>query len=106
MIGWLIYGIPWWAQVAILAVPVILAFYVAVRVFGWDRVKLWIAPALVILAAFGFAQKNKQQGYLDRRAEEEKALDHAEEIVEHEQTEVKRLPDVELDQKVDKWTRP
>ena len=103
--SWLIYGIPWPVQLAIIAIPCILAFYVAVRVFGWERVKVWIGPVLAILAAFGFLSRQRQQGYTDRRAEEEKALDHAEAVVEHERHEAQALPDVELNAKVDKWTR-
>lgn len=103
--SYLLYGIPWPVQLAIIAVPCILAFYVAVRVFGWERVKVWVAPAIAVLAAFGLLSRQRQQGYTDRRAEEEKALDHAEAVVVEEQAEVRKMPDQEIDKEVDKWSR-
>jgi hypothetical protein len=103
--SFIIYGIPWWVQTAIVALFVLAVFALLVRIFGFERVKAWIPAALVALAAIGALSKQRQAGYTDRRAEEEKALDKAEEIVEHEQKDVQRLPDVELDEEVDEWTR-
>lgn len=101
--SFLIYGLPWWVQLAIVAVPVLLGFYVAVRVFGWDRVKMWIAPALVLLAALGLASKNRQQGYTDRRAEEEKALDHAEDLVDEKRTDIANDSDAQSNKRFERW---
>lgn len=101
----LVYSIPWQLQVILIAMPVAIVFYFIVKAVGWERVRPWVLPVVGVLAAIGFASRNKQAGYNDRRAEEEKALDHAEEVVEHERQDVQALPDVELQAKVDKWTR-
>lgn len=103
--SFLVFGLPWYVQVAILAVPVLLAFYIAVRILGWERVKPWLVPALGILAALGTASKLKQDGYNARRSEEEKALDAAEDFADDKRHEVQALPDAKLNEKVDKWSR-
>jgi hypothetical protein len=103
--NFIFYSLPWPVQLLLLAIPVGIAFYFAVLIFGWERVRPFVLPILGVLAALGFASKLKQEGYNDRRAEEEKALDRAEEIVDDERQDVQKLPDVELDQEVDKWTR-
>ena len=102
----LIYGLPWWLQVSILAALVALVFLAAVRVFGWDRVKPFVLPAVALLAALGVVSKAKQGGYQDRRAEEEKALDKAEEIVIDKREDIANDSDEKLDERLDRWTRP
>lgn len=99
------YHLPWYVQITLLAIPVAVAFWFAIQIFGWEKVRGWIAPALAVLAALGLASRAQQKGYNDRRAEEEKALDRAEEIVEDEKQDVHTMPDQELDSEVDRWTR-
>jgi hypothetical protein len=105
MINWLIYGIP--AEVQIIAMLLVAAvvLYVLGRILGWERVRGWILPVAGVIGALGFASKLRQQGYADRRAEEEKALDKAEEIHGDIEKKVETMPDQELDTEVDRWSR-
>ncbi len=102
----LIYGLPAEVQAIILVLIALGALALIGMSFGWNVVRQIALPVLGAIGAVALASKIRQQGYTDRRAEEEKALDKAEEIVDDERKEVERLPDVELDQQVDKWTRP
>ena len=101
----ILYTIPWEVQLAAALLFALGILFLLVRIFGFDRVKGWILPVVALIGVGALASRNRQAGYNDRRAEEEKALDHAEEIVEDERQDVQRLPDVELDQEIDKWTR-
>lgn len=104
--SFLFYSLPWYWQIAILAVLVGVPGYLVTRaVLGPERANRLLLPFLGALAALGFASKLRQSGYNDRRAEEEKALDHAEEIVVDEKQDVQKLPDVEVDKEIDQWTR-
>jgi hypothetical protein len=71
----LFYAVPWWAWAIILGVPAAVALYFLVRTFGWERVKGWIPAVIAAIAAATLLTRAKQQGYQDRRAEEEKALE-------------------------------
>lgn len=105
MIDWLIYGIP--AEVQIIALLLVAAgvLYVLGRILGWERVRGWVLPVAGAIGALGLASKLRQAGYADRRAEEEKALDRAEEIHDEIEKKVERLPDEELADETDRWTR-
>lgn len=105
MINWLIYGIP--AEVQIIALLLVAAavLYVLGRILGWERVHGWIIPVAGAIGALGLASKLRQQGYADRRVEEEKALDRAEEIHGEIEEKVERLPDEELADETDRWSR-
>lgn len=107
MLNWLFNEVPWQIQLVILILGVGLPLIMLSGfIFGWKLTLRYVAgPALAVIALLGFASKLRQQGYNDRRAEEEKALDHAEDIAQEERDEAHRLPDVELDEKVDKWSR-
>lgn len=104
--SFLAYTIPWWVQVLLLAglvgVPV---YLVVAMVWGRETANRLLLPLIGLIAALGAASKLKQDGYNDRRAEEEKALDKAEEIVVDEKQDVQRLPDVEVDKEIDQWTK-
>jgi uncharacterized membrane protein len=99
---WVFYALPWWLQLTLLAIPVLVAFYFAVRIFGFDRVKGFIAPALAILAALGLLSRARQQGYQDRKDIQEKAQDDA--LKDFDQT--KKAVDDETIQQVDKDNQP
>lgn len=104
--SFLFYSLPWYWQVALLALLVgVPGYFLARMILGPERANRLLLPILGALAALGFASKIRQSGYNDRRAEEEKALDHAEEIVEDERTDVQKLPDVEVNKEIDEWTR-
>ncbi len=101
----LFYHLPWWLQISLLAIPVAVAFWFAIQIFGWEKVRGWIAPALAILAALGLASRAQQKGYADRRAEDEKALDKAEDFADEKRDDVQDRPDDKLNQDFDRWTK-
>jgi hypothetical protein len=105
MINWLIYGIPAEVQIIALLLVAVAVLYVLGRVLGWERVRGWIIPVAGAIGAIGLASKLQQKGYADRRAEEEKALDRAEEIHGEIEKKVERLPDEELADETDRWSR-
>lgn len=105
MINWLIYGIPAEIQIIVLLLVAVAVLYVLGRILGWERVRGWVLPVAGVIGALGLASKLRQQGYSDRRAEEEKALDKAEEIHGEIEGKVERLPDEELADETDRWTR-
>lgn len=105
LLTWLLYSLPWWVQVAILAVVIGVPVYLVVAmIWGRAAANRLLLPIVGILAAIGLASRSRQQGYNDRRAEEEKALDYAEDFVEDKRDEIMRLPDKELQERVDRWT--
>ena len=67
--------IPWWVQVCLLLIPVSLAFWFAVLIFGWERVRRWLVPVLGVLAAIGLLSRARQQGYADRGKKEQRDAD-------------------------------
>ncbi len=106
MIDWLIYGVPAEVQIIILLLVAAIVLFVLGRILGWERVRGWIIPVAGAIGALGLASKLRQQGYADRRAEEEKALDKAEEIHGDIEKKVEHMPDQELDKEVDRWSKP
>ncbi|MEO9231549.1 MAG: hypothetical protein ABI216_21725 [Devosia sp.] len=102
----LFYSMPWWLQLVLLAIPVLAAFYLAVKVFGWDRVKGWIAPVVAILAAFGMISRARQQGYADRRTEQINAQDKATDDFWKEKQKVDEKPISQVDKENEKWLKP
>ncbi len=103
--NWLWFELPWQVQITLLAIPVAIGFWFAIQIFGWEKVRGWIAPALGILAALGLLSRSQQKGYAERKAEEDAAARKAEDVVDKTRTEVKNLPDDKLDHEVDKWSR-
>jgi hypothetical protein len=104
--SFLFYSLPWWLQVVLLALILGVPTYLVVAmIWGRPAANRLLLPIAGALAALGLASKLKQSGYNDRRAEEEKALDKAEEIVADEKQDVQRLPDVEVDKEIEEWTR-
>ena len=102
----LFYPIPFWLQITLLAIPVAVAFWFAIQIFGWEKVRGFIAPALGVLAALGLLSRAQQKGYADRKAQEKQAEDKAKQTVDTTRTETQALPDTKLDAEVDKWSRP
>lgn len=106
LLTFLLYGIPWQFQVAILALLLAGLFLLAVKLFGWQRVKPWVAPALALLALIGLGSKNRQQGYQDREEQEHVAVDKATDEFEAIHRKNEGLTDAEIDKKNDPWLRP
>lgn len=102
----LFYHLPFWLQITLLAIPVAVAFWFAIQIFGWEKVRGFIAPALGVLAALGLLSRAQQKGYADRKAQEKQAEDKAKQTVDTTRTETQALPDTKLDAEVDKWSRP
>lgn len=100
------YHIPFWLQITLLAIPVAVAFWFAIQIFGWEKVRGFIAPALGVLAALGLLSRAQQKGYADRKAQEKQTEDKAKQTVDTTRTETQALPDTKLDAEVDKWSRP
>ena len=104
--SFILYSLPWYVQVVLLAVCVGLpAYLIIAAVFGRAAANQLLLPIAGAIAALGFASKLQQDGYQDRRAEEEKALDKAEEIVVDKREEVQRMPDQEVRDETDRWSR-
>lgn len=105
--NFLLYVVPWYWQAAIIALILgVPAYLIALAIWGREVANKTIVGILIAAAALGGASKLRQQGYKDRIVEEEKALDRAEEIVDDKRDEIERLPDEEVDKRLDKWTRP
>lgn len=102
---WLFYLTPWWVQMCILALPVLIVFYVAIRVFGYERVKGFILPALAILGAIGLLGRAKQQGYADRKDVQKKAQDNALKDFNDIEKNVDAKPIDQVDKDNAKWLR-
>jgi methylthioribose-1-phosphate isomerase len=101
----LFYHLPWWLQISLLAIPVVIAFAFAIQIFGWEKVRGFIAPALAVLAALGLLSRARQQGYGDRQAQEKQAEDKAKQTVDDTRKDTQALPDAKLDKEVDRWSR-
>lgn len=105
VVEFLLYALPWWVQIGILVTLAAGALLIAANIFGWNAVRGWIVPIVGVLAALGLASRSRQQGYNDRRAHEEKALDKAEEIHDDVEERIQKMPDHELNDEVDRWSR-
>lgn len=102
---WLFYLTPWWVQLIILALPILVLFGVAIRVFGYERVKAFILPAVAILAALGLLGRAKQQGYADRKDIQKKAQDDALNDFQQVQKKVDEKPIQQIDKDNQPWLR-
>lgn len=104
--SFLVYSIPFWLQVLILAGIIGVPSYLVVRmIWGAEVANRLMVPFLLVLGAIGAGSKARQSGYQDRRAEEEKALDKAEDFAEDKRHEIDALPDAELNDRLKKWER-
>jgi hypothetical protein len=107
MIDFLLYSIPWYWQAAIILVVFGVPIYlIAVAIWGHEVANKTIIGIIITAAAIGGASRLRQQGYKDRIDQEQKAQERAEEIVDDKRDEIERLPDDELDKRLDKWTKP
>lgn len=105
LLSWVIYHLPWWAWAILLAVIwAVLAFLVG-TLFGWKYARAMLWPAVALVTAAALVLRARQAGYADRLDEEQKALDRAQDIAQKEREEAQRLPDGELNKRVDKWSR-
>lgn len=103
MLGWLIYNLPWWAwAIVALAIWLVLAFLVG-TLFGWKYARIMLWPAVASLALLGLYMRARQEGWADRGADQEAAIDRAENAVVEKRDEVHKLPDADLDKRVDRW---
>jgi hypothetical protein len=71
----LVHIVPWWVQLA-LAVGVLAAlFLLAVKVFGWERVRPFVLPAFAVVGAGVLLSRARQKGWQDKIAADIKAAD-------------------------------
>lgn len=103
----LVFHVWWPIQVGFLAVLLATIFMLAVAIFGWERVQPWIMklwlPLAILLAAFGLTRKSQQEGYQQRKGEEQKAQDEASEFAAEKRDEVHDLPPEKIDDRFDRW---
>ena len=71
----LFYVVPWWAWLALALVVVAGLFLLAVRAFGWERVKSWVLPVLTVIGAGALLSRARQQGWQDKINRDLKAAD-------------------------------
>jgi len=73
--NFLLYSVPWYAWLALAAVVAAALFLLAVRVFGWERVKPWVLPVFIAVGAGALLSRSRQQGWKDKVAADIKAAD-------------------------------
>lgn len=84
--------IPWYLQVALIAVAVAAVFIALVQVFGWEKVRPFFMPAIAALAAVGLLSRARQQGYKAREDEDERIADDMVQRAEEAREAVRREP--------------
>lgn len=62
-----------WTLIA--AVVAAALFLLAVRAFGWERVKKWILPVAIAIGAGALLQRAQQRGWQDKIKADMKAAD-------------------------------
>jgi Flp pilus assembly protein TadB len=105
MWSFILNSIPWQVQAVAVAFVAALLVLVVGHLFGWKYVRPVIAPLVGVVAAIGLLSRARQQGYRDRRTEEERAQKRADDIADQIQDDTRKLPDGALDKEVDRWSR-
>lgn len=102
---WFWYQVPFWVQffviLGIVGVPVLL---IGMMVFGVKPTIQVIGTIIGVAAIIAAASKFRQEGYRQRLDEEDKALDKAGEVVDEKRDEIERLPETEVDKRLDRWS--
>lgn len=93
----ILYSIPWWVWLGV-AIVAAVAIY---RLFGIR----WALTALAVLGAGAVLDRERQKGYADRQATQDKADQKAAGTVTEQRHEAATASDTTLDKEVDKWTR-
>jgi len=104
--SWLLYSLPWWAW-GVIAVAIWVGLAVVVGVlFGMKYARLMLWPAIVAVLAVVMFFKARQDGYSDRKDEEQGAVDDAvQDFKQHEEA-VDKKPIDQIDKENEKWLRP
>lgn len=96
----LLYVIPWYVQVAVVALFVAVMFLVAVKIFGWERVRRYLLPVAALLGAGALLSRSRQAGWKDKAKrdmrEADKLIDKSRETrkqAEKDNADPKRLRD-------------
>lgn len=105
IVSWLIFQLPWQFQ-AVIVLAVAAGIWWVIYLINPALARKLIVPIIGAAAVLVFWNKSKQEGYGQRVAEEKEALDKAEDVVVEKRTEIRDLPDDELDRRVDRWTKP
>jgi len=102
---WLFYSLPWQAQ-AVGALAVVLGLLaLAVKVFGWQRVKPFVLPVLALVGAGALLTRERQKGYQEREDIQNKAQDAAIDDFNKVKADVAKKPISEVDKDNEKWLR-
>lgn len=75
MLDWLLYQVPWWVWAALAVAVYAAGLYVAAAIFGWQRVRPFALPILIVIGALGALQRSRQQGWQDKVDADMKAAD-------------------------------
>ncbi len=106
IIRWAIYSLPWYVQGALLAIMWSGISVAVGMLFGWKYARMMMWPVVALIGAIVLLSRARQQGYTDRRAEEEKAFDHAVDDFEDHRQEVDKKPIDQIDKENSKWLKP
>lgn len=102
----LVWRLDWYWQVGIMVLIVgVPIYFVACMIFGTAVANRYVVIGVVAIATLGLASKLRQEGYKRRLEEEERANKIAEDVAAEERREAQGLPDVALNDKVDKWSK-
>jgi len=71
----LFYVVPWWVWLAVSLVVAVALFLSAVRAFGWDRVKPWVAPVTAVIGAAALLTRAGQRGWQAKAKQDIAAAD-------------------------------
>lgn len=67
---WFWYALPWEFKLGLFAVIAASILLMAVMIFGYERVRRFILPALGLVAVFGLWNKSQREGWLAREKKE------------------------------------
>lgn len=73
--NFLLYSVPWYVWTLLAAVIAAALFLLAVRAFGWERVKGWVIPVASVIGLAALLQRAQQKGWQDKIKADMKAAD-------------------------------
>lgn len=71
--NFLLYSIWWPIQVGIVAIIAAVLFLLAVKIFGWERMRHFLLPILAVIGAGALLSRSRQAGWKDKVAADVKA---------------------------------
>jgi hypothetical protein len=104
IVSWLVFQLPWQFQ-ALIVLALALGILWCIHFVNPPLARKLLVPIIGAAAVLVFWNKSKQEGYGQRVAEEKEALDKADDLVAEKRTEIRTLPDDELDRRSDRWIK-